>query len=43
MQRAKADAIAQLGRVEVATLGEVGIELDQLARAGATLPYAGWL
>ena len=25
------------------TLAEVGVEVDQLARAGATLPYAGWL
>ena len=30
-------------RVDVATLGEVGTEVDQLARAGATLPYADWL
>ena len=30
-------------RVEVATLGEVGVEVDQLALAGATLPYARWL
>jgi dethiobiotin synthetase len=43
MQRSNLEAIAQLGRVEVATLGEVGVEVDQLARAGATLPYAGWL
>ena len=43
MQRSNADAIAQLGRVEVATLGEVGTGIDQLARAGATLPYSGWL
>ena len=43
MQRSNLDAIAQLGRVEVATLGEVGIEVDQLARAGAALPYADWL
>jgi len=43
MHRSNADAIAQLGRVEVATLGEVGTGIDQLARAGATLPYAGWL
>ena len=43
MQRSNADAIARLGRVEVATLGEVGTGIDQLARAGATLPYSGWL
>jgi dethiobiotin synthetase len=43
MQRSNADAIARLGRVEVATLGAVGVEIDQLALAGATLPYARWL
>jgi dethiobiotin synthetase len=43
MQRSNADAIARLGGVEVATLAEVGIAVDQLARAGATLPYARWL
>jgi dethiobiotin synthetase len=43
MQRSNLDAIAQLGRVDVATLPEVGSEVDQLARAGATLPYADWL
>ena len=43
MQRSNADTIAQLGRVAVATLGEVGVEVDQLARAGAALPYADWL
>jgi hypothetical protein len=30
-------------RVDVATLGAVGVEVDQLARAGATLAYADWL
>jgi dethiobiotin synthetase len=43
MQRANVEAIARLGGVEVATLGAVGVEVDQLARAGATLPYARWL
>ena len=43
MQRSNADAIARLGGVEVATLAEVGVDVDQLARAGATLPYARWL
>ena len=43
MQRSNAEAIARLGGVEVATLGEVGLEVAQLARAGATLPYARWL
>jgi hypothetical protein len=43
LQRSNLDAIARLGRVEVTTLAEVGTEVDELARAGATLPYAGWL
>jgi dethiobiotin synthetase len=43
LQRSNADAIARLGGVEVATLAEVGVDVDQLARAGATLPYARWL
>jgi hypothetical protein len=43
MERSNADAIAQLGRIAVATLGEVGIEVDQLARAGGALPYPDWL
>jgi dethiobiotin synthetase len=43
MQRSNAKAIARLGGVEVATLAEVGIDVDQLALAGATLPYARWL
>jgi dethiobiotin synthetase len=43
MQRSNVEAIARLGGVEVATLGAVGVEVDQLARAGATLPYARWL
>jgi dethiobiotin synthetase len=43
MQRSNADAIARLGGVEVATLAEVGVDVDQLALAGATLPYGRWL
>jgi dethiobiotin synthetase len=43
MQRSNVEAIARLGSVEVATLGAVGVEPAQLARAGATLPYARWL
>jgi dethiobiotin synthetase len=43
MQRSNADAIARLGGVEVATLGAVGVDVDQLALAGATLPYERWL
>ena len=41
LQRARRSS--SLGRVEVATLGEVGLGGDQLALAGASLPYAGWL
>jgi dethiobiotin synthetase len=43
MHRSNIKAIARLGAIEVATLGEVGLEVAQLARAGATLPYARWL
>jgi dethiobiotin synthetase len=37
------EAIERLGAVAVATLGEVGLDVAELARAGATLPYARWL
>ena len=43
MQRSNRDAIGRLGGVEVTTLGQVGVAVDELARAGATLPYTGWL
>jgi dethiobiotin synthetase len=43
MERSNAQAIARLGGVEVATLAAVGTDVDQLARAGATLPYDRWL
>jgi dethiobiotin synthetase len=43
MERSNVEAIARLGGVEVATLPAVGVEVDQLARAGATLPYTRWL
>jgi dethiobiotin synthetase len=43
MHRSNAEAIRRLGRIEVAALREVGIEVPQLARAGATLPYERWL
>jgi dethiobiotin synthetase len=43
MHRSNVEAIARLGAVEVVTLAPVGVEVDQLARAGATLPYARWL
>jgi dethiobiotin synthetase len=43
MEASNLEAIARLGGVETATLRAVGVEVDQLARAGATLPYARWL
>jgi dethiobiotin synthetase len=43
MLRSNAEAIERLGHVEVTTLREVGVEVDQLAPAGATLPYERWL
>ncbi|HEV7807716.1 MAG TPA: dethiobiotin synthase [Solirubrobacteraceae bacterium] len=43
MQRSNRDTIARLGRVEVATLAEVGCAAQALARAGAELPWASWL
>jgi dethiobiotin synthetase len=43
MQRSNAEAIRRLGRVEVAALREVGIDVPQLALAGAALPYERWL
>lgn len=43
MQRSNADAIAQLGAVEVETLAEVGTEPGELAAAGASLPWRAWL
>jgi dethiobiotin synthetase len=43
MHRSNAEAIRRLGRVEVAALREVGVDVPQLALAGATLPYERWL
>jgi dethiobiotin synthetase len=43
MHRSNAEAIRRLGGVEVAALREVGIDVPQLALAGATLPYERWL
>jgi len=43
MQRSNRETIARLGGVEVAALGEVSCHLEQLAAAGATLPWLGWL
>jgi dethiobiotin synthetase len=43
MLRSNAEAIGRLGQVEVAALRPVGIDVPQLALAGATLPYERWL
>jgi hypothetical protein len=43
MERSNAEAIQALGRVPVSTLGFVGAEESELARAGAGLPVASWL
>ncbi|HEY6762104.1 MAG TPA: dethiobiotin synthase [Baekduia sp.] len=44
MQRSNMNTIAALGAVDVATLGRVGrFTQDELARAGAALPYDRWL
>jgi dethiobiotin synthetase len=43
LERSNVEAIERLGAVEVATLDMVGVRVDQLARAGTTLPYARWL
>jgi dethiobiotin synthetase len=43
MQRSNAEAIRRLGRIEVAALCEVGVDVPALALAGATLPYERWL
>ena len=43
MHSSNAEAIRRLGGVEVVALREVGIDVPQLALAGATLPYERWL
>ena len=43
MQRSNRDTIAALGDVEVVTLPTVGVSIDELAAAGATLPLTAWL
>jgi dethiobiotin synthetase len=44
MQRSNANTIAVLGDVAVTTLAPLpGFGVDELARAGATLPYDRWL
>ncbi|HEX7298740.1 MAG TPA: dethiobiotin synthase [Solirubrobacteraceae bacterium] len=43
LERSNVEAIERLGGVEVATLGMVGLDVDELARAGARLPHARWV
>jgi dethiobiotin synthetase len=43
MERSNRSTIAAMAEVEVATLAPVGMAVDALAAAGATLPVAGWL
>jgi dethiobiotin synthetase len=43
MQRSNRATIAEMARIEVATLAETGTGVDELAAAGAALPVAGWL
>lgn len=43
MHVSNVEAIGALGCVPVATLGFVGPEDGELARAGAALPYGGWI
>jgi dethiobiotin synthetase len=44
MQRSNANTITVLAEVDVATLAPLpGFSVDELARAGATLPYDRWL
>jgi dethiobiotin synthetase len=43
MHASNVEAIGALGRVPVCTLGSVGTEAIELARAGASLPVASWL
>lgn len=43
MQRSNRATIARLGDIEVATLPATTPDVSDLARAGATLPFDGWL
>jgi dethiobiotin synthetase len=43
MQRSNRATIERLGDVEVATLAPTTAAIGDLARAGATLPYEGWI
>jgi dethiobiotin synthetase len=42
MLRSNRETIAAVGEVEVATLREAGLEVEDLAEAGARLPLAPW-
>ena len=43
IHRSNLETIAQLGAVEVVTLAHVACVVEQLAQAGATLPWRAWL
>jgi hypothetical protein len=44
IEHSNRETIARLGEVEVATLGQIGRpNREQLARAGAALPWRRWL
>ena len=43
IHRSNLETIERLGDVAVATLADTGVTAPELARAGATLPYTGWL
>jgi dethiobiotin synthetase len=43
MEESNRETIARIGRVEVATLPEVGTAVEALAAAGAALPVDAWL
>jgi dethiobiotin synthetase len=43
MERSNRMTISRMAEVEVATLAAVGTGVDELAAAGATLPFDGWL
>jgi dethiobiotin synthetase len=43
LQRSNRDTIERLGTVEVRKLPAVSCAVEELARAGAQLPWAGWL
>ena len=43
IHRSNRETIAQLGGVEVATLAQVACDVEQLAGAGAALPWRAWI